>query len=339
MFFDNSGFSAWITVPATALLLGARPVPIATTVPADVPPADTSMLTPVRGVTTDHVVVISIDGLRPDAIEKFGAATLQRLMREGSYTLNAKTIMPSKTLPSHTSMLTGAEPDEHGITWNENETDQHGHVAVPTMFADAHARGFRTAAFFSKGKFNHLNVPNTLDHIQVPGGNDKWSAEQTVAHVEEYLGRERPNLMFVHFGEPDYAGHKFSWMSQPYARAVSKADRAVSQVLEAADRAFGAGNYSVIVTADHGGSGWNHGSRDPRDVTIPWIAWGEGVRGGTVLADGIRTMDTAATSLWLLGVPESSVGEPVQAAFAPVAAHPLAVRAGSGQPAGAGLDR
>jgi arylsulfatase A-like enzyme len=268
------------------------------------------------GGVTDHVIVISIDGLRPDAIGKFRATTIQRLMRGGSYSLNARTIMPSRTLPSHTSMLTGEEPDAHGITWNRNETDDHGHVAVPTVFAQARQHGLRTAAFFSKGKFNHLDVPNTLDYSQVPSGNQKWSATQTVASVEQYLERESPNLMFVHFGEPDYAGHKYSWMSWLYGRAVRKADRAVAQVLKAADRSFGKGNYAVILTADHGGHGWDHGSSDPRDVTIPWIGWGEGIRAGTVLANGIRTMDTAATALWLLGVPETTVGEPVLAAFA-----------------------
>ena len=277
-----------------------------------------------RGVVTDHVVVISIDGLRPDAIGEFGAGTLQRLMREGSYSLSAKTIMPSRTLPSHTSMLTGDEPAEHGITWNRNETDDHGHVAVPTVFARARERGFRTAAFFSKGKFNHLAVPGTLDHARVPQGNAKWTADETVAHVRAHLERERPNLTFVHFGEPDYAGHKYSWMSWFYGRAVRKADQAVAEVLRAADRAFGEGNYAVIVTADHGGHGWSHGSSDPRDVTIPWIAWGEGVRAGSELPAGIRTMDTAATALWLLGVPEPSVGEPVRLAFDAVAGLPLA---------------
>src|SRR6188768_2209425 len=56
---------------------------------------------PVQGLTR-NVVVVSIDGLRPDAIEAAGASTLGRLMREGSYTLSASTIQPSKTLPSHT---------------------------------------------------------------------------------------------------------------------------------------------------------------------------------------------------------------------------------------------
>ena len=267
------------------------------------------------GGPTDHVVVISIDGLRPDAIEKYRASNLQRLMREGSYSLDAKTIMPSRTLPSHTSMLTGAEPEEHGITWNSNETDDHGLVAVPTIFAQAHAAGYSTAAFFSKGKFNHLETPHSLDHSEVPEGDAKVSASHTVASVERYLEEGRPNLLFVHIGEPDYAGHRYSWMSWFYGRAVRKADQAVGRVLVAANRAYGPGNYTVIVTADHGGHGWSHGSSDPRDVTIPWIAWGEGVKRGTVLGEGIRTMDTAVTALWLLGVDGLGVGKPVQTAF------------------------
>ena len=315
---------------AVAVLLGAT-VPAAVAASPAVPPVRSASAAPVPlQAATDHVVVISVDGLRPDAIQEFGAHTLQRLMREGSYSLGAQTIMPSRTLPSHTSMLTGEEPDAHGITWNSNEEDEHGYVAVPTVFAQAHERGLHTAAFFSKGKFNHLEVPNTLNHSEAPDGDAKWRAERTVANVERYLARERPNLMFVHIGEPDYAGHKYSWMSWFYGLAVRKADRAVADVLEAADAAFGVGSYVVILTADHGGHGWDHGSKDPRDVTIPWIAWGEGIRVGTVLPDGIRTMDTAATALWLLGVPALGVGEVVQTALLPMA--PVVVTA-AGRPA------
>src|SRR5690606_18391941 len=90
-----------------------------------------------------------------------------------------------------------------------------------------------------------------------------------------------------------------------------------------ADDAFGRGNYTVILTADHGGHGRNHGSDDPRDMTIPWIAWGKGVQPAGPLAVPIRTMETAATALWLLGVaaPPEWVGAPVVAAFTPEARH------------------
>jgi hypothetical protein len=163
---------------------------------------------PVAGGLTQHVVVVSIDGLRPDAIARSRASMLQRLMRDGLATLDARTILPSKTLPSHTSMLTGVPPDRHGITWNDDEVVGRGLVPVPTAFAVARAHGLRTAAFFSKAKFRHLMVPGSLDYAQAPTGWwGRWSARRTVFDVTRYLeGGARPNLLFVHLGEPDYAG-------------------------------------------------------------------------------------------------------------------------------------
>jgi len=288
----------------------------------------TAVVRPVARATrdaaiTEHVVLVSIDGLRPDAIETFGATTLQRLMREGSYTLAARTIMPSKTLPSHTSMLTGEDVDEHGVTWNTNQTGAHGHVDVPTIFDVARREGLHTAAFFSKTKFEHLQREGSLDYTQAPTNrlwgllSDKWPISKTLGDVERYLGDNEPNLLFVHIGEPDYAGHADGWMTSTYGWAVRAADAAVARLLAMADRTYGEGNYTLVVTADHGGHGRSHGSSDPRDVTIPWIAWGKGVKAGERLPDGVRTFDTASTALWLLGLREPTDwrGTPVTVAF------------------------
>jgi predicted AlkP superfamily pyrophosphatase or phosphodiesterase len=272
---------------------------------------------------TRHVVIVSIDGLRPDAITALESPTLYRLMMEGSYSLAASTIMPSKTLPSHTSMLTGEPPERHGVFWNNTPAAHFDTIEVPTIFSVARSRGYRTAAFFSKSKFNTLQRPGTLDYSQAPGGwFGRWSSDRTVGDVERHLASARPNILFVHVSDPDYAGHEFEWMSAEYRRAVTAADGALARVLSAAERAYGAGNYSVIVTADHGGHGHDHGTDDPRDVTIPWIVWGRGVRpGGELAGSSIRTMDTASTVLWLLGLPEPTdwIGTPVLAAFQPQA--------------------
>ncbi len=266
---------------------------------------------------TEHVIIISVDGLRPDAIDRFAPQTIRGLIDEGSYSSEATTILPSKTLPSHTSMLTGVKPKAHGVYWNRRQMDEHGHITTPTVFAAARAAGLRTAAFFSKAKFEHLAIPGALDHAYVPGGvTGRSRAENTALHVENYLAHTQPNLLFVHFGEPDFAGHVFGWMSAPYGVAVRLADRQLRELLSAADRAFGSGNYTVILTSDHGGHGRGHGSDDPRDVTIPWVAWGEAVRPGAALLP-VRTVDTAATALWLLGVPidASVAGRAVAEAF------------------------
>ena len=270
------------------------------------------------GGVTRHVILISIDGLRPDAISAFSAPTLQRLMDDGSYSLSASTIMPSKTLPSHTSMLTGVGPDVHGISWNSWEQDRLGIVGVPTVFQLAHEAGFTTAAFVAKAKFRHLLDPTVVDHFEAPSTNaTTWMASRTTERAVNYMRHAEPNLLFVHFGEPDFAGHTIGWMSQAYGWAVRQADAGVARIVEAADATFGRNGYTIIVTADHGGHARTHGSASTDDRRIPWIAYGAGVRPQPELLPGIRTMDTAATMLWALGVsvPEAWAGRPVVAAF------------------------
>ena len=266
---------------------------------------------------TGHVVVISIDGLRPDAIGLFETPTLSRLIREGSYTLSAATVLPSKTLPSHTSMLTGQPPDIHGVLWNTTASLNHRNVPIPTVFGVLRAEGYVTAAFFGKAKFSSLQRPGSLDYSQAPGGwFGHWPADRTVKDIDHYLDTERPHLLFVHFGDPDRAGHDSGWMSRKYGEAVQRVDASIERLMAIAERSFGPGNFTMIVTADHGGHDRDHGSSDPRDVTIPWIAWGRAVSPARITRP-VQTFDTASTVLWLLGVSKPTVwaGNPVTEAF------------------------
>lgn len=279
-------------------------------------PADRSI--PDRNITS-HVVLVSIDGLRPDAIAATGAPTLQRVIREGSYTLAAQTILPSKTLPSHASMVTGEPPADHGVLWNTVTSAKQDKIELANIFSVSRSRGYLTAAFFSKPKFSPLQLPGTLDYSQAPGGWwGGWSTDRTVTDVERYLASAKPNVLFVHLADADVAGHRDGWMSDGYKRGVLAADAGVARLITAAERAFGRGNFTLIVTADHGGHDGNHGSDDPRDVTIPWIAWGRGVKASEIVT-AVRTMDTASTVVWLLGlqVPEPWAGTPVVSAFDP----------------------
>ncbi len=281
-------------------------------------PLDLSAIKAPTASITRNVILVSIDGLRPDAIKKFEAPTLLRLMREGSYSLSARTIMPSSTLPSHTSMLSGEPPDQHHVTWNNVVTAEKDVVDFSTVFSVARAHGYRTAAFFSKAKFSPLQLPDSLDYSQAPGGWwGKWPSTRTVGDIKTYLETAKPNLLFVHLSDPDSAGHSSGWMSAAYGRAVHATDKALDDLLDAADEAYGEDNYSVVVTADHGGHGYGHGTSDPLDVTIPWIAWGRGVDSGEMEDVSINTFDTAPTVLWMLGVakPEAWDGVPVVKAF------------------------
>jgi predicted AlkP superfamily pyrophosphatase or phosphodiesterase len=267
---------------------------------------------------TAHVVIVSIDGLRPDAIARYGAITLARLQREGRYALHARTIVPSTTIPSHASMLSGLGPMGHRVLWNDDD-ERNRPISAPTVFTFARREGLTTAAFFSKSKFGALLPAAALDAESAPDRSAAlWPGDHTVAVAAHYLAGASPNLLFVHLAEPDYAGHTLGWMTEAYGDAVRSADQALATLLARADSTFGHGAYTLIVTADHGGHARTHGGRGTDDVSIPWIVWGQAVEDGAPLKESIRTMDTAATALWLLGieVPRSMAGRPVTAAFA-----------------------
>ena len=67
---------------------------------------------------TRHVVVISIDGLKPTTYTADGPSkvpTLRGLAREGAYAEGVIGVTPTVTYPSHTTMMTGVPPAIHGI--------------------------------------------------------------------------------------------------------------------------------------------------------------------------------------------------------------------------------
>lgn len=331
---SRPGTGRIVAAVVAAVLIGLM-IPMPAAVPRSSQPvaaARTAMAEPI----TEHVVVVSIDGLRPDAIEPFGAAELLRLMREGRYSLQAQTVLPSNTIPSHTALVTGVEPASHGVTWNDRTsvlvallTWTDARRQVPTIFDLAREAGLSSAAVMAKSQMRQLGQPGPLHHLETPFFpfphiKREWHADRVVAEVESYLIAEegRPNLFFVHLADPDLTGHDHGWMSEEYGAAVQTADRALARILSAADAAFGRDGYTVIVTADHGGLGDGHGGSDPQEVTIPWITAGRGVVPGGALPDPIRIADTGATALWLLGleVPAAWTSRPVESAYRP---HPL----------------
>ena len=237
---------------------------------------------------------------------------LRRMLRQGAATWNAQTVFPSITLVSHTSMLTGVGPEKHQVDWNDWKPEK-GLVTVPTIFALAKKQGLTTAMFVGKEKFAHLFQPGSLDGWSMPDYHAAFIARAFAAYVAE----KKPDLCFLHFADSDGQGHAFGWGSPEQKQAFADEDAALGVIREAIAKA-GIENSSVILlTADHGGHAKTHGTRSPDDMTIPWIAWGMGVRQGVTLKVPITTYDTAATALYLLGVPIPTEfdGKPVVAAF------------------------
>ncbi|MCS7191925.1 MAG: alkaline phosphatase family protein [Armatimonadetes bacterium] len=267
------------------------------------------------------VVIISWDGGKPSVIRQMvkeaRLPNIYSLLIEGSYSWTAQTIVPSSTLQSHTSMVTGLTMQRHGVTWNDKFREEKGFVKVPTIFELAKKAGLKTAMVVSKSKLKQFAKPGTLDAEEYVKGDATKVAEVAVKVIEQV----KPNLMLVHISDPDNVGHSYGWgnekkgipPSQEFLNALKRCDKATGEIVRALKRNGQWQKALVIITADHGGHDKTHGSADPEDVNIPWIAAGGLAAKKGELQGQIKTMDTAATALAALGIraPDDWDGKPV----------------------------
>ena len=270
-----------------------------------------------------HVFVISFDQGNPDLIQRTEMPTFHRMATNGARTWEAYTIVPSTTLPSHTSMLTGVGIQKHQVLWNDYAPDK-GLVKVPTVFSLAKERGLKTAMFVSKEKFAHLNLPGSIDTYVWPQPDD--DAKSVAKAFAAEFGKSKPNLTFIHFRDPDTVGHATGAYSPEKVQALKDCDDALKTIQEAVAAAGVLEQSVFILTADHGSHDTknkegkivgSHGDARPEDVLIPWMVWGKGVKRDFTITAPVVQYDTAATALWLLKVPlpEHFWGRPVTSAF------------------------
>lgn len=268
-----------------------------------------------------RVVIISVDGMRPDLMLRADTPNMHQLFENGSYSFWARTTEVSITLPSHVSMLTGVPPEKHGITWNG---DEHNDASPkwPNILDLAHKAGYKTALVSGKSKFAVLANRGGVDFVAIPKAgsrsDDMSVAENAVAIIRD----KKPDAMMIHFGDNDKVGHAIGWGTKEEIAALGTADKAIGEVLKVLRETGAINDTLIILSADHGGAGKTHGKDDPRSRHIPWIASGPKIRQGLDLTTDknlvINTEDTFATAAYVLGLkPELPVdGKPVMRVFA-----------------------
>src|ERR671912_1699543 len=65
-----------------------------------------------------YVILVSLDGFRPDYLDRFDLPHLKRIARRGVRARSMIPVFPSLTFPNHYSLVTGLFPDRHGIVSN-----------------------------------------------------------------------------------------------------------------------------------------------------------------------------------------------------------------------------
>jgi len=242
------------------------------------------------------VILISIDGMRPDGLKLCENDFLNELIRKSSYTFNAKTVYPSITLPCHLSMFHSVPPERHGTMSNDYVTPVR---PVSGLLEQLKAAGKRSAMYYGWEPLRDIGRAGSLAVAEyIHAYSFEHTDEMLTDRAIDFIERSKPDFVFLYMVETDEkGGHDNGWMSQPYLDYIHCAINNVKKVIERVGD-----EYTVIVTADHGGHDRCHGTDMPEDMTIPMFFCGEQFKPNEELRD-VSILDIAPTIAAVMNVP------------------------------------
>ncbi|MEC5143164.1 alkaline phosphatase [Chitinophaga sp. 212800010-3] len=269
-----------------------------------------------------HVVVIGIDGLSSGGLMKADAPVIHRMIAEGAFKYDARTVLPSSSSSNWSAMILGAGPEITGITSNGWKPDGKSMKPVvvnkigrsPSIFdiiRQQRPDAEQGVVFHwdDYGRLLQKEMVNEYEHAK--------SETEAAAKFSDYITTRKPTFAFLHLDHVDGAGHKFGHMTPEYLQSIARADSLVGQVLKAIEQAGMKNNTLVMIVADHGGINKGHGGESAEEITIPVVYYGRGVKKGYKIQQPVYQYDLAATIAFVFGLetPYSWTSRPVKAAF------------------------
>lgn len=269
-----------------------------------------------------RVLIIGIDGLGAEMFQLAHTPSLKALTREGAISIKARNVMPTVSMPCWGSILTGAGPEQHGMTSNDwlvnrydiapTAHDEDGYF--PSIFTVLREKlpGAEMAAFYDWDGFGELFNHKSLNRAELTR-----DYEETFRKALPYILEKKPQLAFLYIGYPDDVGHEFGYDSEEFYQSLQVIDARVGQLLQALRKAGLYDETYVVIVADHGGIGYGHGGESMLEVEVPWIIRGPGVIRDRMISQPINIYDTAATVAYLFqcSPPGAWIGRPVLGAF------------------------
>jgi arylsulfatase A-like enzyme/Tfp pilus assembly protein PilF len=272
------------------------------------------------------IVLISIDTLRADHLPAYGyrgvtTPAIDALAADGVVFERAYAHAP-QTLPSHTSILTGQLPFEHGVRDNVGFTVKPGQRLLAGMLA---GRGYTTAGFASSfilrketgiGQgFQVYNADTPPLSPTATFGTVRRDGSETLALAEQWLDKQASPrfFLFLHFYEPHRPyrpPERFARYPNPYDGTIAYVDELVGRLaadLKARGLYEGA---TIALISDHGEGLGDHGEQEhgvflyDSTMHVPFIVKLPGERdAGKRVAAPVEHIDLVPTLLDFAGAP------------------------------------
>jgi predicted AlkP superfamily pyrophosphatase or phosphodiesterase len=241
-----------------------------------------------------HILVVSVDGLGASWLTapppNLRIPNLRRLMAEGSYAEGVVGVYPSVTYPSHTTIVTGRAPAEHGIYSNLSSREAGKNpkdwfwfanaIQVPTLWDMARENKLTTASIFwpvTVGAPINWNIPEVWDPQKGMAGDPLYIAKFATPGLLFEAGLElgppqaggdedltktqlatfvikkhQPNLLLLHLAGLDDAQHRHGPASAEAVATLERSDVRIGELLAALDNAGMGDSTDVFIVSDHG---------------------------------------------------------------------------------------
>lgn len=248
----------------------------------------------------NKVLIIGIDGTRPDALKDAKTPNLDDLWQNGAYSFSAQTDPLSWSGVCWTGMLTGVWKEKHGVFSNSYEDPNVKEYPHFFRLAKQQNPDLKTYSIINWSPIHKILQLNDATLATSP-----LTDRGVTKKVIKSLKNEEVDAMFVHLDNVDHAGHNsgFTPDNPKYINAIEKTDKKVGKIIKALKKRenYQNENWLVLVSTDHGGSGTNHGEDNPEHTTIFYIASGKDAKKGEIEKQ-VNVIDIAVTALNHLGI-------------------------------------
>ena len=247
-----------------------------------------------------HVVMLGIDGLSVDGLAKAKTPHLDKLTAEGVFLSRSRGVMPTKSAPNWSSILTGVYPSQHGIHSNQwwwfRFKRTQGYPTIFTALKKSRPQS-EAVALYEWKQFGRLFKSAELK-------SSWWVKDKTklTKELSNALSSGMPTLTVVHMLSADMAGHEHAWMSDEYIEGVEYTDGQVGAIMELLKAKDALKDTLIVVATDHGGVGKGHGGDSATELYTPVIFNGPGIKKGLRLHGMTQNVDITATLYRTLGI-------------------------------------
>jgi len=270
----------------------------------------------------EHVVVIGIDGLTSDGLQRAETPVMDELIANGAVKYDVRAVLPTSSAANWGAMIHGVGTEASGITSNKWEPDgqwmqpvvKNKYDRFPNIFNIIREQlpDAEQGAIFHWGGIGKL-LQKEVVNCYLKGS----SAGETTQLSCDYIVSKKPTFLFIHLDHVDGAGHGFGYKSDEYLKVVANADSLVGRIVESIRQAGMENNTLVMVVSDHGGFLKGHGGESTDECNVPIIYHGNGIKKNYTVQQVVYMYDLGANVAFALNlkVPYAWTGRPSLPAY------------------------